>query len=134
MHLAPGHARPQFDDRLCSWVKRGAELSTDHQLVVSWLQWRGKRPLTPGRSKCIVKVCWEHLAESLVRRSFNAHLCESYIHVLVEAGDIESKWAMFRASIVEVADQYCCRQVVGACHGGNARTCWWTPVRDAFKL
>lgn len=25
--------------------------------------------------------------------------------------------------------------VVGACHGGNSRICWWTPaVRDAVEL
>ena len=29
-------------------------------------------------------------------------------------GDIESKWAMFRASIVKVADRSCGRKVVGA--------------------
>ncbi|TWW55951.1 hypothetical protein D4764_09G0010010 [Takifugu flavidus] len=52
-----------------------------------------------------------------------------------EAGDIESEWTMFRASIVEAADRCCGRKVVGACRGGNARTRWWTPVvRDAVKL
>ncbi|TWW80939.1 hypothetical protein D4764_01G0007540 [Takifugu flavidus] len=88
-------------------VKRGAELSTDHHLVV----------------------------KSPVRRSFNSRLRESFDHVPGEAGDIESEWTMFRASIVEVADRCCGRKVVGACRGGNARTRWWTPaVRDAVKL
>ena len=51
------------------------------------------------------------------------------------AGDIESEWAMFRASIVKAADRSCGRKVVSACHGGNSRTRWWTPaVRDAVKL
>ncbi|TWW56284.1 R2DM Retrovirus-related Pol polyprotein from type II retrotransposable element [Takifugu flavidus] len=86
-------------------VKRGAELSTDHHL------------------------------ESPVRRSFNSRLRESFDHVPGEAGDIESKWTVFRASIVEAADRCCGRKVVGACRGGNARTRWWTPaVRDAVKL
>ncbi|TWW70386.1 hypothetical protein D4764_18G0011920 [Takifugu flavidus] len=87
-------------------VKRGAELSTDHHLVVSWLRW-----------------------------SFNSRLRESFDHVPGEAGDIESEWTVFRASIVEAADRCCGRKVVGACCGGNARTRWWTPaVRDAVKL
>jgi len=30
-------------------VKRGAELSTDHHLVVSWIRWRGRRPDRPGK-------------------------------------------------------------------------------------
>ncbi|TWW59155.1 hypothetical protein D4764_06G0006850 [Takifugu flavidus] len=80
-------------------VKRRAELSTDH-----------------------------HLAESPVRRSFKSHLRESFDRVPGEAGDIESKWTMFCASIIEAADQCCGHKVVGACHGSNARTCWWTPV------
>ncbi|KAK0151078.1 Craniofacial development protein 2 [Merluccius polli] len=116
-------------------AKRGAELSTDHHLVVSWLRWWGRMPVRPGRPKRIVRVCWERLAESPVRESFNSHLRESFDHVPGEAGDIESEWAMFHASIVKAADQSCGRKVVGACRGGNPRTRWWTPaVRDAVKL
>ncbi|KAM4556221.1 craniofacial development protein 2-like [Fundulus diaphanus] len=96
-------------------VKRGAELSTDHYLVVSWLRWRGRKPVRPGRPKCTVRVCWERLAESPVRRSFNSHLRENFEHVPREAGDIESEWTMFRASIVEAASRSCGRKVVGAC-------------------
>ncbi|TWW77601.1 hypothetical protein D4764_12G0009910 [Takifugu flavidus] len=116
-------------------VKRGAELSTDHHLVVSWLRWWGRMPDRPGRPKRVVRVCWEHLAESPVRRSFNSRLRESFDHVPGEAGDIEPEWTMFRASIVEAADRCCGRKVVGAYRGGNPRTHWWTPaVRDAVKL
>ncbi|TWW76609.1 hypothetical protein D4764_13G0012710 [Takifugu flavidus] len=100
-------------------VKRGAELSTDHQMV-------GKDSGQSGRPKRVVRVCWERLAESPVRRSFNSHLRESFDRVPGEAG---------AASIVEVADRCCSHKVVGACHGGNTRTRWWTPaVRDALKL
>ena len=43
--------------------------------------------------------------------------------------------AMFPTSIVKAADRSCGRKVVGACCGGNSRTCWWTQaVRDAVKL
>ncbi|TWW67270.1 hypothetical protein D4764_02G0003110 [Takifugu flavidus] len=106
-------------------VKRGAELSIDHHLVVSWLRWWGRMPDRPGRPKRVVRVCWERLAESPVRRSFNSRLRESFEHVPGEAGDIESEWTMFRASIVEAADRCCGRKVVGACRGGNT---------DAVKL
>nr|XP_049618389.1 uncharacterized protein LOC125993656 isoform X1 [Syngnathus scovelli] len=92
-------------------------------------------PVRPGRPKRSVRVCWERLAESPVRKSFNFHLRQSFSHVPGEAGDIESEWTMFRASIVEAADRSCGRKVVGACRGGNPRTRWWTPaVRDAVKL
>uniref|UniRef100_A0A3B3QCK7 Endonuclease/exonuclease/phosphatase domain-containing protein n=1 Tax=Paramormyrops kingsleyae TaxID=1676925 RepID=A0A3B3QCK7_9TELE len=109
-------------------VKRGVELSTDHYLVVGWLRWWGRKPARPGRPKRIVRVCWEHLAESPVTWSFNPYLRQNFSHVPGEAGDIESEWAMFRASIVEAADRSCGR-------GSNPRTHWWTPVvRDAVKL
>ena len=61
-------------------AKRGAELSTDHH--------RSDLPVRPGRPKRIVRVCWEHLAESPVRESFNSHLRESFDHVLGEAGTL----------------------------------------------
>ncbi|KAI3354781.1 hypothetical protein L3Q82_004524 [Scortum barcoo] len=42
-------------------VKRGAELSTDHHLVVSWIRWQRRKLDRPGRPKRIVRVCWELL-------------------------------------------------------------------------
>ncbi|KAK3564029.1 hypothetical protein QTP86_006952 [Hemibagrus guttatus] len=44
-------------------VKRGAELSTNHHLVVSWIRLRRRLPDRLGRPKPIVRVCWEHLAD-----------------------------------------------------------------------
>ena len=84
-------------------VKRGAELSTDHHLVVSWICWRGRKLDRPGRPKRIVRVCWERLAEPSAREIFNSHLRESFDQIPREAGDIESKWTMFSTSIVDAA-------------------------------
>ncbi|KAI3354198.1 hypothetical protein L3Q82_018737 [Scortum barcoo] len=42
-------------------VKRGAELSTDHHLVVSWIRWQRRKLDRPGRPKRIVRVCWERV-------------------------------------------------------------------------
>ncbi|KAI3377664.1 hypothetical protein L3Q82_008824, partial [Scortum barcoo] len=85
-------------------VKRGAELSTDHHLVVSWIRWQGRKLDRPGRPKRIVRrVCWERLAEPSVREVFNSHLRKSFSQIPREAGDIESEWTMFSASIVDAA-------------------------------
>ncbi|KAI3372053.1 hypothetical protein L3Q82_006916 [Scortum barcoo] len=121
-----------------SWntrVKRGAELSTDHHLVVSWIRWQRRKLDRPGRPKRIVRVCWERLAEPSVREVFNSHLRKSFSQIPREAGDIESEWTMFSASIVDCAAvRSCGRKVSGACRGGNPRTRWWTPkVRDACQ-
>ncbi|KAI3357834.1 hypothetical protein L3Q82_016222 [Scortum barcoo] len=71
-------------------VKRGAELSTDHHLVVSWIRWQRRKLDRPGRPKRIVRVCWERLAEPSVREVFNSHLRKSFSQIPREAGDIES--------------------------------------------
>ncbi|KAI3358215.1 hypothetical protein L3Q82_003218 [Scortum barcoo] len=84
-------------------VKRGAELSTDHHLVVSWIRWQRRKLDRPGRPKRIVRVCWERLAEPSVREVFNSHLRKSFSQIPREAGDIESEWTMFSASIVDAA-------------------------------
>ncbi|KAI3355926.1 hypothetical protein L3Q82_004474 [Scortum barcoo] len=83
-------------------VKRGAELSTDHHLVVSWIRWQRRKLDRPGRPKRIVRVCWERLAEPSVREVFNSHLRKSFSQIPREAGDIESEWTMFSASIVDM--------------------------------
>ncbi|KAI3362053.1 hypothetical protein L3Q82_012386 [Scortum barcoo] len=100
-------------------VKRGAELSTDHHLVVSWIRWQRRKLDRPGRPKRIVRVCWERLAEPSVREVFNSHLRKSFSQIPREAGDIESEWTMFSASIVDAAVRSCGRKVSGACRGGG---------------
>ncbi|KAK3550659.1 hypothetical protein QTP70_002362 [Hemibagrus guttatus] len=82
-------------------VKRGAELSTDHHLVVSWIRLRRRMPDRLGRPKRIVRVCWERLADPSVRGVFNSHLWESFNQILREVGDIVSEWTMFSSSIVD---------------------------------
>ncbi|KAK3524817.1 hypothetical protein QTP86_007595 [Hemibagrus guttatus] len=100
-------------------VKRGAELSTDHHLVVSWICLRRGMPDRLGRPKRIVRVCWERLADPSVRGVFNSHLRKSFNQILREVGDIESEWTMFSTSIVDAAIRSCGRKVSGAGRGGN---------------
>ncbi|KAI3354892.1 hypothetical protein L3Q82_004688 [Scortum barcoo] len=124
-----------------SWtlgVKRGAELSTDHHLVVSWIRWQRRKLDRPGRPKRIVRVCWERLAEPSVREVFNSHLRKSFSQIPREAGDIESEWTMFSASIVDAAGSklwtqglWCLswRQPPNPNRGGHRKA-----VRDAVRL
>ncbi|KAK3569032.1 hypothetical protein QTP86_021564, partial [Hemibagrus guttatus] len=95
-------------------VKRGAELSTDHHLVVSWIRLRRRIPDRLGRPKRIVRVCWERLADPSVRGVFNSHLRESFNQIPREVGDIESEWTMFPSSNVDAAIRSCGPKVSGA--------------------
>ncbi|KAI3371455.1 hypothetical protein L3Q82_024056 [Scortum barcoo] len=94
--------------------ERGAELSTDHHLVVGWIRWRGRMPDRPGRPKRIVRVCWERLAEEPVQMVFNSHLQQSFDCIPRVVADMESEWALFCATIVEVAAMSCGRRAAGA--------------------
>uniref|UniRef100_A0A8C5FFM2 Endonuclease/exonuclease/phosphatase domain-containing protein n=1 Tax=Gadus morhua TaxID=8049 RepID=A0A8C5FFM2_GADMO len=109
-------------------VKRGAELSSDHHLVVSWIREWGKFLDRPGKPKGVVRVNWERLEEANVLGIFNSHLRLSFSGIPVEVGDIEPEWAVFKASIAEAAVASCGLRVLGSSRGGNPRTPWWTLV------
>uniref|UniRef100_A0A8C6MIB8 Endonuclease/exonuclease/phosphatase domain-containing protein n=1 Tax=Nothobranchius furzeri TaxID=105023 RepID=A0A8C6MIB8_NOTFU len=116
-------------------VKRGAELSTDHHLVVSWIRWQGNMPRRPGRPKRMLRICWEHLAEEPVKTVFNSHLRQSFDRVPRAVGGMDSEWALFHSAIVEAAVASCGHKVAGASRGCNPCTHWWTPeARRAVRL
>ena len=116
-------------------VKRGAELSTDHHLVVSWFRWRVKPRDRPGKPKRVVRVNWERLEEEPVQRDFNSHLLQSFSSIPVEVGDIEHEWSVFKTSLAEAAAKSCGLRALGTSRGGNPRTPWWTAVvREAVRL
>lgn len=110
---------------LDTWVKKGAELSTDHHLVVSWIRCFGRLQDRPGKPKRVVRVSWEHTAEASVSRVFNSHLQKNFSFILGDVGDMECELAMFKASIVEAADRSCGLKVIGANQGSNLRTRLW---------
>ncbi|KAK3569395.1 hypothetical protein QTP86_027811 [Hemibagrus guttatus] len=112
-------------------VKRGAELSTDHHLVVSWIRLWRRMPDRLGRPKCIVRVCWERLADPSVRGVFNSHLRESFNQIPREVGTLSLSGPCSPPPLLTQPSG----AVSGAGRGGNPRTQWWTlEVRDAVKL
>lgn len=46
--------------------------------------WWESMLVRPGRTKCIVRVYWKHLAESPVRTSFNFHCRQTLFSVVLE--------------------------------------------------
>lgn len=59
-------------------VKSGAQLLTEHHLVVSWIRWWGRLPEKPGKPKQIVRVNWECLTEDPVWNTFNSPFGEAF--------------------------------------------------------
>ena len=105
-------------------MKRGAALSTDHHLVVSWVRLKRKLLDRPGKPKHVVRVNWEHLDGAPVRETFNSHLRRSFSCIPVEVGDIKPEWPMFKASIAEAVAGSCGLKVIGTSRGGNPSTPW----------
>lgn len=83
-----------------TWVKGGAEQSTDHHLVVSKIRWQGRKLDRPRKPKQVVQVNSEHLVKEPVRWVFSHHLWKCFSHVLGDVRDNGSEWTMFKASIV----------------------------------
>ncbi|KAI3364368.1 hypothetical protein L3Q82_011166 [Scortum barcoo] len=74
-------------------VKRGAELSTDHHLVVSWIRWQRRKLDRPGRPKRVL---------------FRGRL-----------GTLSPSGPCSLPPLSTLAVRSCGRKVSGACRGGN---------------
>ncbi len=88
-------------------VKRRAELSTDHHLVVSWARWLGKPLDRPGKPKHVVWLNYERLEDASFWLAFKSHLRHSFSGIPVEAGGIKPELLMFKSSFVEAAPESC---------------------------
>lgn len=82
--------------------------------MIGSFSWLGKRLHMPHRPKDIARVCWGHLAEPSAREVFNSHMQKNLTQIPRDAGDIESEWTMFSASIADVAALSCGHKVSGA--------------------
>ena len=80
-------------------MKRVAELSIDHHLLVSWIRWLGRHTGLVH----LVSVFWECLAEAQVKENFNSHLQQRLYCILGETGNMELELFTFQASITEAA-------------------------------
>lgn len=67
-----------------------------------------------GKPKRVGGVNWELLAEGPVCKVFNSHHQKNFSCILVKTGDMKPQWAVFKASIVEVAAKSRGHKGVGA--------------------
>jgi exonuclease III len=107
-------------------VKRGAELSTDHHLVVGNFRCNGRLP-PRRRNKAVMRVKWEMLKDSSVQENFAAAIAEKFQSVPETAADVETEWTMFRTALLGAATECCGLKRVGMAHDGRTLTSWWTP-------
>ena len=114
-------------------VKRGAELSTDHHLVVCRLRIPTKVSPTSKRPIRAFRIKWENLSRNPLPRALQTTRLQSFPEF-----HLRSLMSKLRGPIQNGSTQ-CCRKSlrVQACRisfGGGRRTPWWTEdVRTAVK-
>ena len=123
-------------------TKRGAELSTDHHLVVYPLRfskpWLNRKS---RRSSVAYKIKWENLADRDVRKLFASSITATFQQLSEVSEDIEMEWSLFRTAIISSAVESCGRKRLRMAGGSEKRTPWWNQdvketiqaKNDAFK-
>ena len=82
-------------------VKREAEFSTDHHLVVCFL--KALKPLRKRktfRPRKTYRVQWESLADKEVRTAFADNIASKFKELPASTEDIETEWCLFRTAAV----------------------------------
>ena len=85
-------------------VKRGAELSTDHHLVVCTL--KALKPLKKRktfRPRETYRIKWESLADKEVRTAFADNIASKFKQLPTPTEDIETEWCLFRTAVITSA-------------------------------
>ena len=103
-------------------VKRGAELSTDHHLVVCTL--KALKPLKKRktfRPQKTYRVQWESLADKEVRTAFADNIASKFKELPASTEDIETEWCLFR-TVTTSATNCCGRKRVGGTKSSEKRT------------
>ena len=114
-----------FSDVLDVRVKRGAELSTDHHLVVCSLRlskpWPNKRSNRPSVTYWIK---WEALEDKEVRKRFASSTSSNFRQLPDVSEDIEKKWLLFKSAIISSAAESCGRKRLRVVGNSEKRTPW----------
>ena len=104
-------------------VKRGAELSTDHHLVVCTL--KALKPLKKRktfRPRETYRIKWESLADKEVRTAFADNIASKFKELPTSTEDIETEWCLFRTAVIASATNCCGRKRVGGTKSSEKRT------------
>lgn len=115
-------------------VMRGAELSTDHHLVVGTLYCSGRRPFRK-RGTVSSRVRWEALKDPLVGEQLSTNLSSRYRTLPPEVANVDSEWRLFRDALLDEAAKVCGTKRIGSGRDGRRITAWWSDeVQRAVML
>ena len=107
-------------------VKRGAELSTDHHLVVATFCCFGREPVR-RRGKTVTRVKWEELQDQAVQERLASDVAARFQRIPRTTADVETEWGQFKEALLGAATECCGLKRVGSSQAGRRCTSWWTP-------
>ena len=116
-------------------VKRGAELSTDHHLVVCSL--RLSKPCLnrrSSRSSVTNRIKWEALEDKEVRKQLASSISSKFRQLSDVSEDIKKECLLFRSAIILSAAESCGRKRLRVAGDSEKRTPWWNQeVKEAIR-
>ncbi|VDO99096.1 unnamed protein product [Soboliphyme baturini] len=110
-------------------VTRGAELSTNHHLVVGTLRckkWSTKRRSGGSGGRSNLRIKWEALPLVDTRAKFANNIARQFEQIPVMKTDVETKWQLFKRGLLEAATECCGYKRVDLPPGGQQRSSWRT--------
>lgn len=120
-------------------VKRGAEIDSDHFLVVGKFNLSLKFKTQTHKEPKKFKLKVEELRNRETKETYQGLINNKLLRLLpITNEDIESIWTIYKRVITDSANEVCERKVIG---GQNKRTAWWNNVvkqkvkekKDAWK-
>ena len=107
-------------------VKGGAELSTDHHLVVCTLKalkpWRQQKIFQPQKT---YRIHWESLAGKEVLTAFADNIASKFKELPASTEVVETEWCLFRTAVIRSATNCCGRKRVGGTKSSKKRIPSW---------
>ena len=124
-----------FSDVLDVRVKRGAELSTDHHLVVCSLQllkpWPNRKS---NKSSVTYRIKWEALEDAEVRKQFAFSISSKFRQLPDACEDNEKEWLLFRSAINSSATKNCRQKQLRVAGDSEKKSQWWNQeVKEAIR-
>ena len=107
-------------------VKKGAELFTDHLLVICILRdLNHPRTRKRFRARRAYRIKWELLADKKVRHTCANQVVSLFRELPDFTDDVETEWDLFTSAVITSAAASCgCKHVKGRT-SSEKRTVWW---------
>ena len=105
-------------------VKRGAEIFSDHHLVIAKMRLLTEESKRKETEKKTTKIKIEELSKTEVKLLYQARIqtCISEIQIDPDISTLDEKWQQYKKILLNCAEETCGRKQI---KGNTKRTAWW---------